>query len=57
MCLYFVTYLSQSWANIPALLETMKEYPNTDWLWWIDSVNKILFDNEHKTLNQIVIFP
>ncbi|RIA81909.1 Glycosyltransferase Family 34 protein [Glomus cerebriforme] len=26
-----------SWANIPALLETMEEYPNSDWLWWIDS--------------------
>ncbi|PKY48560.1 hypothetical protein RhiirA4_404540 [Rhizophagus irregularis] len=26
-----------SWANIPALLKTMNEYPNSDWLWWIDS--------------------
>ncbi|CAG8519158.1 10120_t:CDS:2, partial [Ambispora leptoticha] len=26
-----------TWAKIPALLETMEEYPSVDWLWWIDA--------------------
>ncbi|CAG8446802.1 5459_t:CDS:2 [Funneliformis mosseae] len=26
-----------SWENIPILLETMKEYPKSDWLWWMNS--------------------
>ncbi|CAI2174526.1 633_t:CDS:2 [Funneliformis geosporum] len=26
-----------SWGHIPALLETMKEYPKSDWLWWMNS--------------------
>ncbi|GBB95414.1 hypothetical protein RclHR1_02530009 [Rhizophagus clarus] len=41
-----------SWANIPALLKTMNEYPNFDWLWWIDS--KLFVSNPVNLISTIL---